>query len=169
MTDPIPMILHCPTCGMQHVDAPDPAASWENPPHRSHKCGRCATIWRPADVATVGVLNIATRGQADDKGYPRREVATALWASTKPFSWTAWSDEEDWCPETGAPSIAHFAGIVQAYALFQQRERVTLEEVATALNVEWQRVREAVEWHYWMYLEGPDDQPHKQWIEHEGE
>ncbi len=66
---PIPMILHCPECGHQHIDAPDPASGWTNPPHRSHLCGRCGCIWRPADVATAGVARISTAG-ADDTWRP---------------------------------------------------------------------------------------------------
>lgn len=62
---PIPMMLFCPACGAQHVDAPDPAQHWDNPPHRSHLCGNCGVIWRPADVETVGVLQIETRSAAD--------------------------------------------------------------------------------------------------------
>lgn len=67
---PIPMLLFCPACGLQHVDAPEPARdgvkAWDNPPHRSHKCHACATVWRPADVPTVGVASIQTSGQADN-------------------------------------------------------------------------------------------------------
>ncbi len=63
---PLPMVLHCPRCGLQHVDAPDPAMDWTNPPHRSHRCAACELIWRPADVATVGVEKIATRGSIDN-------------------------------------------------------------------------------------------------------
>lgn len=69
--DPIPMILHCPSCGMQHIDAPELVDDgsvmgvWDNPPHRSHLCHGCGTIWRPADVPTVGVEAIQTRGKAD--------------------------------------------------------------------------------------------------------
>ena len=63
--EPLPMVLHCPRCGLQHVDAPDPARDWTNPPHRSHLCAGCELIWRPADVATVGVEKIATRGRVD--------------------------------------------------------------------------------------------------------
>lgn len=77
---PIDMILHCPACGMQHIDAPefngtredkfpafgeDPAMSWTNPPHRSHLCHGCGHIWRPADVPTNGVAAIKTKGKAD--------------------------------------------------------------------------------------------------------
>jgi hypothetical protein len=62
---PIPMVLHCPTCGHQHVDAPEPEKGWTNPPHKSHLCAECREIWRPADVPTVGVASVATRGSAD--------------------------------------------------------------------------------------------------------
>lgn len=60
---PIPMILHCPCCGMQHVDEAND--EWPNPPHRSHMCQYCRTVWRPADVPTTGVAAIATRGRDD--------------------------------------------------------------------------------------------------------
>ena len=81
---PIPMILHCPKCHVQHVDAPEwveapgtainghtgekttyVGVEWKNPPHRSHLCHACGIVWRPADVATTGVASIATRGRAD--------------------------------------------------------------------------------------------------------
>lgn len=77
--DPIPMILHCPACGLQHVDAPDEAdineispreQRWDNPPHRSHLCHGCGHIWRPADVPTEGVAKIKTRGTADSPATP---------------------------------------------------------------------------------------------------
>lgn len=62
---PVDAILFCPACGTQHVDAP--SEGWTNPPHRSHLCHACGHVWRPADVATNGVLSIATAGGADDK------------------------------------------------------------------------------------------------------
>lgn len=75
----IDMLLFCPRCGEQHIDAPEPAdadvdvdgtvisatGEWTNPPHRSHLCHMCGTIWRPADVPTNGVASIETRGKAD--------------------------------------------------------------------------------------------------------
>ena len=61
--EPIPMILHCPKCHMQHID--EVSETWNNPPHRSHECQGCKTIWRPADVPTNGVLTITTKGKAD--------------------------------------------------------------------------------------------------------
>lgn len=62
---PVHMILHCPTCHEQHIDAPNLEIGWTNPPHRSHLCAYCKAIWRPADIATNGVLGIRTRGKKD--------------------------------------------------------------------------------------------------------
>lgn len=63
---PIDMILHCPNCGLQHIDEPDERTpDWDNPPHRSHLCHGCGCIWRPADVPTNGVAAIQTKGKAD--------------------------------------------------------------------------------------------------------
>lgn len=76
--EPIPMVLHCPKCGMQHIDGEewenDPhdieqgqIRTWKNEPHRSHLCHNptCRTIWRPADVPTTGVKVVSTKGKAD--------------------------------------------------------------------------------------------------------
>jgi hypothetical protein len=76
---PIDMVLHCPKCGLQHVDRDDVeyydpldggnAPEWSNPPHRSHLCrpkdGGCGHVWRPADVPTNGVAAVKTKGKAD--------------------------------------------------------------------------------------------------------
>lgn len=62
---PIPMLLFCPACGAQHIDAPDPRGQWNNPPHRSHLCDKCGCTWRPSDLATTGVARIETRGERD--------------------------------------------------------------------------------------------------------
>lgn len=78
-TAPIDMILHCPTCHVQHIDETehhrviydgdgspiDVKPSWNNPPHRSHLCHACGTVWRPADVPTNGVKEIKTKGKGD--------------------------------------------------------------------------------------------------------
>lgn len=62
---PIPMVLHCPACGLQHIDAPEPENGWENPPHKSHLCHGCSTVWRPAEVATTGVASLSGIGSND--------------------------------------------------------------------------------------------------------
>ena len=60
---PIDMVLHCPECGAQHIDAV--TETWPNEPHRTHLCGACGYRWRPADVATNGVAAVKTRGKDD--------------------------------------------------------------------------------------------------------
>lgn len=73
---PIDMVLHCPACGLQHIDAPEGCPDspglcecrgphWKNPPHRSHLCSGCKHVWRPADVPTNGVDTIKTKGTKD--------------------------------------------------------------------------------------------------------
>lgn len=63
--EPVPAIIHCPRCGTQHVDKPEPEINWTNPDHKSHKCKLCKAIFRTADVPTVGVEAVKTRGEAD--------------------------------------------------------------------------------------------------------
>lgn len=84
---PIDMVLHCPECGAQHIDEPEPSMQagdaammggdwpgrWTNPPHRTHLCHSCDHKWRPADVATNGVAAVKTRGKDDSP------IATPLW------------------------------------------------------------------------------------------
>ena len=76
---PIDMVLYCPKCHEQHIDAPEPSITagdaamfggdwpdrWTNPPHRSHLCHGCGHVWRPADVPTNGVAAIKTKGKND--------------------------------------------------------------------------------------------------------
>lgn len=88
---PIDMLLLCPACGMQHIDAVETGTTlsrsgldtltetevvtWSNPPHRSHMCHGCGHQWRPADVATNGVRSIKTKGKNDS---PAPEAAQTL-------------------------------------------------------------------------------------------
>lgn len=67
---PIDMVLFCPKCNAIHIDRPEPEKGWDNPPHRSHLCHGCGTIWRPADVPTNGVAKPQTRGEKDTFVYP---------------------------------------------------------------------------------------------------
>ncbi len=48
---PIPMRLHCPSCGELHVDE----GVWAAKVHYHHACQFCGEIWRPSVRATVGV------------------------------------------------------------------------------------------------------------------
>jgi len=62
---PLDLLLFCPCCGTQHIDAPEPFSGWLNPPHKSHVCHVCGHIWRPSDSCTNGVGSIKTVGQHD--------------------------------------------------------------------------------------------------------
>jgi len=80
---PIPMILYCPNCGRQHIDAPDEAKGWSNPDHKSHACP-CGCTWRPADVCTTGVAAIKTCGKNDNWIFD--ELVPANIAQRKPIT-----------------------------------------------------------------------------------
>lgn len=89
---PLRMVLHCPACGLQHIDAPTPPTyrqggegltyqtrpAWTNPPHRSHLCAGCGIVWRPASFPTTGVQATQTRG-ADDSAIPTAQPAATRW------------------------------------------------------------------------------------------
>lgn len=83
---PIDMVLHCPKCGLQHIDAPDTNYDphyeghmiWTNPPHRSHLCHGCRHIWRPADVHTNGVQTLKTKGKDDSPPVTMQAVAQVV-------------------------------------------------------------------------------------------
>lgn len=77
---PVDMVLFCPKCAMQHIDAPEShpldlplshaglpptSAGWDNPPHKSHLCHGCGHIWRPSDTPTNGVRAVASGKDSD--------------------------------------------------------------------------------------------------------
>jgi rubredoxin len=47
----IPMILHCPECGLRHIDE----GEFAERAHHTHACQGCGLVWRPAKVNTHGV------------------------------------------------------------------------------------------------------------------
>jgi hypothetical protein len=49
--EPIPMILHCPSCYARHLDE----GEFKTRPHKTHTCQYCGMCWQPALVPTVGV------------------------------------------------------------------------------------------------------------------
>lgn len=67
---PLDMLLFCPRCHAQHIDKPDEAKGWSNPPHRTHACQACGHLWRQADVFTNGVEAIKTQGAKDGNPIP---------------------------------------------------------------------------------------------------
>jgi hypothetical protein len=48
----IPMRLTCPACNTLHIDEGEFATK----PHHTHACQECGNVWRPAIVATTGVM-----------------------------------------------------------------------------------------------------------------
>jgi hypothetical protein len=107
---PVDMVLHCPKCGMQHIDAPEwerdvhdmeqgQIRTWANPPHKSHLCHGCKTIWRPADVPTNGVAAITTRGRADT--WPVADDAVDADAAKMRAEFMAWVQDQG-CDTDGA-------------------------------------------------------------------
>lgn len=45
---------------------------WTNPPHKSHLCHLCGSIFRVADVPTNGVFSIKTKGEKDTHNFKDR-------------------------------------------------------------------------------------------------
>lgn len=97
---PKDVVLWCPSCGKQHIDEPEtcpvchgdcagmnppmgycPAKEkklWTNPPHKSHKCVGCGTIWRQFDFPTNGVHETLTSGENDTPRPVRREPSKLI-------------------------------------------------------------------------------------------
>jgi len=75
--------------------------------------------------------------------------------------------------DVGKPGIATVANAIQFWSgqnWDSATQRCpTVAETAAAFKMTAADVRRAVEWHPWMFVEGPDDDPTKQFIEHEGE
>jgi hypothetical protein len=70
-----------------------------------------------------------------------------------------------WDQETGRPGIEDFADAIQTWSILQNRTDTTIEEAAAVFNVPIEMVRQAVEHHPWMVLEGKDGNV----IGHEGD
>jgi hypothetical protein len=78
---PIPMLMYCPRCGVQHVDKPSDDGSWTNPPHYTHTCQSCGARWRWCDShPTTGVGSISDPGRdvVDPAPHAQRDRIAAL-------------------------------------------------------------------------------------------
>ena len=76
------------------------------------------------------------------------------------------NDDSD---EAGIP-WRNFVTALQVWSFMRPGNgQCTVREAALAFDVTDKVVRDAVSEHYWMSLYGPDDDPTKQFIEHEGE
>ena len=74
-----------------------------------------------------------------------------------------------WDQDNGVPTLGTVAQAIQIWSVFQNRPNVTVREAGEAFNLDDAQVREAVIYHPWMYLAGPDDDATQQHIEHDGE
>lgn len=114
--EPIPMVLHCPKCGMQHIDEPKdhPLNPWLNPPHRSHLCHGCGTVWRPADVPTTGVKAVSTKGKADtwEPGQAGEPVAWR-WFNSNGDQVTSWIEFKATQKESVEAQVAEAGGRIE--------------------------------------------------------
>ena len=75
----------------------------------------------------------------------------------------SWNHDED-----GKPGINLFANAVQVWTIMNG-DGATVAQAASAFACPPQMIVECVEHHYWMFLEGPDDDFSKMVIAHEGE
>ena len=131
---PIDMVLFCPACGMQHVDAPeyedDPTMlasgithktfdGWTNPPHRTHLCHHCGFRWRPADVPTNGVLAVKTKGEKDSP-LARDNLSRLVGAAKRYF----------WLRDISAPPHNFYISVPDEF----KDQRYTAQEVDDAID-----------------------------------
>lgn len=61
--EPLPLIINCPRCHLQHVDVDDETGEWATRRlHRKHLCkpedGGCGFVWKPSNRYTVGVREL---------------------------------------------------------------------------------------------------------------
>jgi hypothetical protein len=114
---PVDMVLHCPKCHTQHIDAPEEPSKndgvgyteenglrmpikpapvvtpmWTNPPHKSHLCHGCGHIWRPSDTPTNGVKATASGKDADTAPSGAQALREAAYEA-------GWRAAADWCGE----------------------------------------------------------------------
>lgn len=81
MSEPIPMLLTCPSCNARHIDEGEFATR----PHHTHACQTCGMVWRPAIVETVGVQFLpGFRDTAAKKCGERRNTASGDWECALP-------------------------------------------------------------------------------------
>jgi len=147
--EPIDMVLHCPACGLQHIDAPEDeriepiyegpdvadevVVGWDNPPHRSHLCHGCGHIWRPADVPTNGVAAIKTRGNADSE---KPAAPETVHSPTFRKLWDASPVTEQQTPAAPEPLTARVAELAASYERMGNAAENTLtDETRVALRV----------------------------------
>ena len=85
MADPVPMLLFCPRCGVQHVDKEKGA--WTNPPHATHTCAGCGLLWRPSNVNTAGVASLEIKEPHHQERITACFLAESTGLDARRFQW----------------------------------------------------------------------------------
>ena len=80
---------------------------------------------------------------------------------SRPFVTGFAADDEGYAEDSGLLGITLFSNAVQVWSVVQKRP-TTVAEAALAFNATPEAIRQAVEHHYWMFLDGDV-------IGHEGE
>lgn len=62
-----------------------------------------------------------------------------------------------------------FGNALSAWVWMQARNKSTVREASVAFNTSDAVIQAAVQDHMWMFITGPDDDPSRQIIEHDGE
>lgn len=76
---------------------------------------------------------------------------------------TAWDENQ------GIPDIGSVAVAIGVWIMFNPPYRHSVRRVGEVFNLDDAQVRHAVVATDWMVITGPDDDPHQQFIEHDGE
>lgn len=116
---PVPKVLHCPRCGLQHVDVDDDTGKWATTRlHRKHLCkpsdGGCGQAWRPFDYPTVGVREVSSRSSitttAGDAGGVRSDHSAGLCApAIRPLTADEARKRADGCESEALRHVRGFA------------------------------------------------------------
>lgn len=81
--------------------------------------------------------------------------------------------DDGWDADEGKPGKSFVANAIQFWSMqnfdSEAKRCPSVRETALAFKMTDTDVCAAVEHHYWMFITGPDDDPTKQFIEHEGE
>lgn len=77
----------------------------------------------------------------------------------------SWNIDDETGPAVGIDLLGSALGV---WSFLQDRD-ITVREAASAFRCTDQMIQQAVQNDYWMYLDGPDDDPTQQTIQHEGE
>lgn len=93
-------------------------------------------------------------------------MSKEYWHNGAEFPGGEYADE--WHHDSGLPGVELIGNAIQVWCAMNEGEQ-TVRAAAEAFNITDAQVRQAVTEHYWMYLDGPDDDPAKQTIQHDGE